>query len=529
MQGPTPWVDPRSHPAADRRKPSAQPTSDPDDLVDLHRFCREGRLYEVEEWIRAGRPLQAVPGATIKGRRFASALEIALEQGNQALTLLLLCNGYDPNLESGSPLNLALRSRRWDLLDLLLEWGADPHQVSLTDLFDTYQSDLFRRFRNLGVDLTANHELGEALAYHPGNKPLFGFAKRHREQDPKMQKELNIALVHHAAEDNEKGVQLCLWAGADPHVPAPSLRCPDGADEDQDEEDPGVRFLGFTAIEEACRAGHVGILERLRPDPARDDLDGLYRDAASGVIIEVLGRCGLPKAVGTIIRSQVFWLQHQHSGRPRSTDTLQCLFKIGARWETSAPDEIADVRRALLKMTDYTFIDVMKLFATDAYCAPDILQALGRTPAIRDRMAKVGFIPPPVNDHRWFERTRPTRARDVLSKFGVVLPKPETQVPTVVQVGRYRRATHNVRLDRKTLFDLVWSEPVEKLAKRWALSGRGLAKICQRIRVPVPPRGFWAKTQYGRQMRRPCLPQLRPGEAEEIVIHLAGGADDTSA
>jgi hypothetical protein len=39
----------------------------------------------------------------VKGRRLTSALEIALEAGEQALVLLLVCNGYDPNLEQASP------------------------------------------------------------------------------------------------------------------------------------------------------------------------------------------------------------------------------------------------------------------------------------------------------------------------------------------------------------------------------------------------------------------------------------------
>src|SRR5207249_4660549 len=56
-------------------------------------------------------------------------------------------------------------------------------------------------------------------------------------------KELNIALVHHADEGNEKGVQHCLWAGADPHAPAPSLRFPDDSDEDDGEIDPKDRFM----------------------------------------------------------------------------------------------------------------------------------------------------------------------------------------------------------------------------------------------------------------------------------------------
>jgi len=34
-----------------------------EELVELHALCRDGRLYDVERWIRCGRPLQ-VDGAT---------------------------------------------------------------------------------------------------------------------------------------------------------------------------------------------------------------------------------------------------------------------------------------------------------------------------------------------------------------------------------------------------------------------------------------------------------------------------------
>src|SRR5690606_19162861 len=115
------------------------------------------------------------------------------------------------------------RTRRWDLLDLLLEWGADPNDVDLEHLFGTYQTELFERFLKLGVDFTVGHVLAETLAHHTSNKPLFGFARRLRESDPRVQDQLNMALVHHASEGNLQGVSLCLWAGADPHAPARSL------------------------------------------------------------------------------------------------------------------------------------------------------------------------------------------------------------------------------------------------------------------------------------------------------------------
>src|SRR5205823_9602837 len=156
-------------------------------------------------------------------------------------------NRYDPNQELNCPLDLALRARRFDLVNLLLEWRADPHSVDLGDLFDTYNSDLFKRFQDLGVDLTTGHALAEALADHTSNRPLFGFTKRHREGHPKIQTELNIALAHHVSEENEKGVHLCLWAGANPHAPAPNLRDWRGSTEADDDQDQDAE-LGLSAV-----------------------------------------------------------------------------------------------------------------------------------------------------------------------------------------------------------------------------------------------------------------------------------------
>ena len=191
-------------------------TSDPASLDELYQLCQEGRLYEVDSWIAAGNPLQLAEGIRPKGRRTTSALCISLELGNHSLTLLLLRSGYDPNLEPESPLNTALRIRRLDLVDLLLEWQVDSHCVDLETLFGTYRSDLFERFRSIGVDMTEGHALAETLAYHTSNKPLFGFAKRYCGVDPGIQEELDAALVYHVSEGNEKGTLLSLWAGADP-------------------------------------------------------------------------------------------------------------------------------------------------------------------------------------------------------------------------------------------------------------------------------------------------------------------------
>lgn len=51
------------------------------------------------------------------------------------------------------------------------------------------------------------------------------------------------------------------------------------------------------------------------------------------------------------------------------------------------------------------------------------------------------------------------------------------------------------RLSRQELHELIWSEPITTLAKRFGISDRGLTKVCKRSDIPTPPRGYWAKKQ----------------------------------
>jgi hypothetical protein len=513
----TAFIDPRTDPTPGVDQSPAPTTEDPDELADLHRLCREGYLYEVEHWIRAARPLQlAEARATHQRRQYKSALEIAMDQGNYALALLLLCNGYDPNREYESPLNLALRSRRFDLVDLLLDWGADPHDVDPGDVFDTYRSEMFERFRKLGVDLTADHALALTLAYHTSNKPLFGFARRHRKDHPKFQSELNIALAYHAAEGNEKGVALCLWAGADPHAPALCLRYWSATDhkEDEDEED----FFGrYSAIHEACSRGDVKILERLGPDPALDDFDELYRVAGSAEVVEFLARFALPQDGGEVIRRHLWGATWVHgfwseSDTWRSREILGRLFQVGVRWEESNKDELALIRRWLLRASKHDFVEVMTLLAAGDHCDPEILKELARTPAMRRRMKEVGFIPPSPDERGY----RPTRSRKVLKKCDFELPK--DPLARCVYLGHSRPNTREIRMTRADFFRRVWSKPATRLAKEWGFSDTWLKKECRRLKVPMPPRGYWAKRKAGKPVSRPRRPRLPRGEAEEIVV-----------
>ena len=63
--------------------------------------------------------------------------------------------------------------------------------------------------------------------------------------------------------------------------------------------------------------------------------------------------------------------------------------------------------------------------------------------------------------------------------------------------------------DRQQLYDEVWTDPVTVVAERYGLSDVGLAKICRKLSIPVPTRGYWAKVKAGKKMRRIALPALQ--------------------
>lgn len=84
--------------------------------------------------------------------------------------------------------------------------------------------------------------------------------------------------------------------------------------------------------------------------------------------------------------------------------------------------------------------------------------------------------------------------------------------------GAYHRCMPSRTLKRDELFHLVWSSPVSNVAKVLGISDVALAKICQKLDVPRPPRGYWQQVSSGQKPKRPTLPKARPRTRSEFVI-----------
>src|SRR5581483_817385 len=83
-------------------------------------------------------------------------------------------------------------------------------------------------------------------------------------------------------------------------------------------------------------------------------------------------------------------------------------------------------------------------------------------------------------------------------------------------------------ITREELYKLVWSKSLVLAAQELGISDVRLAKICKRLDVPRPYRGYWARLESGHKPRIPPLPAAKKDtpETESIPANQIVVADD---
>jgi hypothetical protein len=74
-----------------------------------------------------------------------------------------------------------------------------------------------------------------------------------------------------------------------------------------------------------------------------------------------------------------------------------------------------------------------------------------------------------------------------------------------------------IRLIRAELYEKVWTTPMRTLGEELGLSDVGLAKICRKHDIPLPPVGYWRQEETGHELTRPPLNSAKNG-AETLDI-----------
>ena len=63
--------------------------------------------------------------------------------------------------------------------------------------------------------------------------------------------------------------------------------------------------------------------------------------------------------------------------------------------------------------------------------------------------------------------------------------------------------------NREELYGEVWEKPLVKVALKYRISAVGLAKICRKLQIPLPGRGYWAKKEFGKPVEQLPLPEAK--------------------
>lgn len=108
-------------------------------------LCRAGRLYDVEKWIEAGRSLD-ISMKTKRGRA-RNLFGVALETGFHSMVELIVKQEGNQSVKDEA-LYHAVSMKRQDLVELLVQYGADPKAVSFADVLLTWEPELIRFCRS---------------------------------------------------------------------------------------------------------------------------------------------------------------------------------------------------------------------------------------------------------------------------------------------------------------------------------------------------------------------------------------------
>lgn len=88
--------------------------------------------------------------------------------------------------------------------------------------------------------------------------------------------------------------------------------------------------------------------------------------------------------------------------------------------------------------------------------------------------------------------------------------------------------TDVIEMTRQELYERVWNTPMRTLAGEWGLSDVGLAKICEKHKIPRPLQGHWSKKRHGKTVRRTPLPAIDGDQLNTITISPVDRVDGPS-
>jgi ankyrin repeat protein len=372
-----------------------------DEIKPLIELCRAGKLFAIQEWIAEGKPVNPPPFPR-RSNHARAPLDIAVETGFHSLVEVLLKAGAEIDIDPwNGTMARALKARRFDIVQLLVEHGYDPKMIDMKDVFNTWDPAMMEYFIERGADVEAGNPL--AWAFCNRIRTALRVLKRFQDQFPSFREQANIALRHHCKEGNLKWVSLLLWAGADPYALGLSSH-----DEEPDPEDEGLSALGYAAL-----YGHFDVfkLRQVKLDPAHPRINDIlrYADHDEGIeLIKVLlekglnpndaenGGCSMiQRLLHCIDEDFSFYRWHERNSREkidseRARDKIEAIHLLamhGAKW-VPKDKNVKDARKSLLKLKPDFTIEFVWIMSKYAACAQECIQDLIATPTMKAHLSQ---------------------------------------------------------------------------------------------------------------------------------------------
>ena len=464
----------------------------PEDTKELVSLCRTGRLYDIERWIAAEKPLD-VPA------KYGSLIQVAVQTGFHSLIELIATHENNQSSKIAA-LGDAVSLHRMDFIQLLVENGAEVKSVPFADVLLEWNPHIFRFFLERGADPVEGSPFAVAFTnkIRTALGPFVELKRSRPELSAALQEQADSALRYFSGKGDMKWISLMLWAGANPRTLGPNL--------DKDYTNDPECFT--TALREASYSGNVEVLKKLKPDPNRDDLSDLLHCSAvsaRGDAIRYLLEIGVnpndkPNG-GSYAMDTCLWHLNFYSSTVYYRKSLRSKYEVykgldsarevtahGAIWNPNDQSAFNDLRRALYGCEPEVTIELLKIFKTHNACPQDRLKELLCKPRMKEHLASQTY---------WLTRLGLKCEEKRSSK--------EWSPPTHL-LAKYNRAE---------LYEKVWSQPMRVLAQHYGVSDVYLARVCRRLRIPLPGLGYWAKKSAGKATKkRPPLPTI-PSEKEQ--------------
>ncbi len=233
----------------------------PDELKELLTLVRAGKLFAVQKWIAEGKNY----GATETHR--LNPIYEAMRLGFHSMIEVFLRAGLNQRIKNDL-LDMAVNDKRFDLVLLCHKYGAQMNKVDFESVCDTCNPQLIRYFLDNGADTETGRPFAKGL--RRACRLFIGIYMSYKDKITGLKPQLDLALRYHVDENHIGSVCLLLWAGADPRNPVPDIDDEDG------------NSIVLTALEEAAWNGQVEMLEKMKVDPAKDDINHLLRRACLG-------------------------------------------------------------------------------------------------------------------------------------------------------------------------------------------------------------------------------------------------------